>query len=141
MMKVIKVFMLLFLPSFLAMSPRSVFSQQAVDNPICYMRTANDSIVDLSILCKQNSGQQSRSEVQNIDISTSDREKLNAFSEEMLQNREKLKSLSEEMSQACEKLPTQCQDRNELLNQMRITCSTPNRCPNYINENLQRTRS
>lgn len=138
-MKLLRALLLVF--SFLAMSPRAVFGQQAIDNPICYMRTANGSIVDLSILCKQNFVQQSRTAVQNLYISTSDREKLKTFSQEMYQNREKLKILSEEMSQACEQLPTQCQDRRELLNQMRIICSIPNRCPNYINENLQRNRS
>lgn len=127
MMKILRSFMLFCVPSFLVMSPRSVFSQQAIDTPICYVRTANGSIVDLTTLCQQNLEEQSPSAVQNISSSNS--------------GREKLKALSEEMYQACEQLPTQCQDRKELINQMRIICSNPNNCPNYINENLQRTRS
>ncbi|MGB5959214.1 MAG: hypothetical protein WBG73_01040 [Coleofasciculaceae cyanobacterium] len=127
MLKTLRATMLLFVPSFLAMFPRMVLSQQTIDTPICYMRNANGSIVDLTIFCKQNREENTPNAVQNIELSTSDREKLNAF--------------SEEMSEACGKLPTQCADRKELLNQMRIICSTPNRCPNYINENLQRTRS
>lgn len=127
MMKLIKASMLLFGSSFLSISPGSVFGQQAIDTPICYVRTANGSIVDLTILCKQNREERSPSAVQNIGSSTSDIEKLN--------------TLSQEMYQVCEQRPTQCHDRSELINQLRRICSTPNHCPNYINENLQRTRS